>query len=269
MNMNTVRSVAGLLGLLVAMSAHTPAQEVRADQLMARSQAAFLAAGNDMVARITMRLVNKAGRERLRELTMLRKDLEDGHQKYFMYFHQPADVRAMTFMVWTYAGRDDDRWLFVPAIKLVRRIAADDSRSSFVGSDFTYEDVSGRDIELDTHTLLREETLEGTNCYVVESVPAVGSASEYGRKRTWIARDTWLPLKEEYDDRRGQLARVFTADEVQTIGGHPTVMRRTMRDVKREHRTEVVFESVRYDVGLSEALFAERYLREPPAEWIK
>jgi hypothetical protein len=175
----------------------------------------------------------------------------------------------MTFMVWTYPGRDDDRWLFVPAIKLVRRIAADDSRSSFVGSDFTYEDVSGRDIELDTHTLLREEAVAGTSASVIESVPTAGSASEYGRKLSWIAKDTSLPLKEEYYDRRGQLARVFTANEVQTIGGHPTVMRRTMRDVKREHRTEVVFESVRYDVGLAEELFAERYLREPPAEWIR
>ena len=269
MNTKTAVGVAGLLGLFAAMAVHARAQEVPPHQIMARSQEAFLAAGQDMVVRITMRLVNKAGRERLRELTMLRKDLENGNQKYFMYFHQPADVRAMTFMVWTYPGRDDDRWLFVPAIKLVRRIAADDSRSSFVGSDFTYEDVSGRDIELDTHTLLREETLGGTNCYVIQSVPAGGAASEFGRMRSWVAKDTWLPLKEEYDDRRGQLARVFTADEVQTIGGHPTVMRRTMRDVKREHRTEVVFESVRYDVGLSEELFAERYLREPPAEWIR
>ena len=267
--MNTkITTATGVLALLATLSVVTPAQEPPT-QIVARSQEAFLAAGNDMVARITMKLINKAGKERLRDLTMLRKDLQNGNQKYFMYFHQPADVRAMTFMVWKYPGRDDDRWLFVPAIKLVRRIAADDSRSSFVGSDFTYEDISGRDIELDRHTLLKEEAVGGTPCYVIESVPTSGSAGEYGRKLSWIAKDSWLPLKEEYYDRRAQLARVFTADEVQTIEGHPTVMRRTMRDVKREHRTEVAFESVRYDVGLTEALFAERYLREPPAEWIR
>ncbi|MCR4340587.1 MAG: outer membrane lipoprotein-sorting protein [Gemmatimonadaceae bacterium] len=267
--MNTkITTAAGGLALLATMSVVTSAQEPPT-QIMVRSQEAFLAAGNDMVARITMKLINKAGKERLRDLTMLRRDLEIGNQKYFMYFHQPADVRAMTFMVWKYPGRDDDRWVFVPAIKLVRRIAADDSRSSFVGSDFTYDDISGRDIELDRHTLLKEEAVGGTPCYVIESVPTSGSASEYGRKLSWIAKDSWLPLKEEYYDRRAQLARVFTADEVQTIGGHPTVMRRTMRDVKRAHRTEVAFESVRYDVGLTEALFAERYLREPPAEWIR
>ena len=267
--MNTkITTAAGALALLATLSVGTPAQEPPT-QIVARSHEAFLAAGNDMVARITMKLINKTGKERLRDLTMLRRDLETGNQKYFMYFHQPADVRAMTFMVWKYPGRDDDRWLFVPAIKLVRRIAADDSRSSFVGSDFTYEDISGRDIELDRHTLLKEEAVGGTPCYVIESVPTSGSASEYGRKLSWIATDSWLPLKEEYYDRRAQLARVFTADEVQTIEGHPTVMRRTMRDVKREHRTEVAFESVRYDVGLTEALFTERYLREPPAEWIR
>ena len=263
--MNTkITTATGVLALLATLSVVTPAQEPPT-QIVARSQEAFLAAGNDMVARITMKLINKAGKERLRDLTMLRRDLETGNQKYFMYFHQPADVRAMTFMVWKYPGRDDDRWLFVPAIKLVRRIAADDSRSSFVGSDLSF----GTFLSQAVHTLLKEEAVAGTPCYVIESVPTSGSAGEYGRKLSWIAKDSWLPLKEEYYDRRTQLARVFTADEVQTIEGHPTVMRRTMRDVKREHRTEVAFESVRYDVGLSEALFAERYLREPPAEWIR
>ncbi|NIT51835.1 MAG: outer membrane lipoprotein-sorting protein, partial [Phycisphaerae bacterium] len=71
-----------------------------------------------------MKLLSKNGKERTRELTMLRLNMEEGwEQKYYMYFHRPADVRAMTFMVWKYTGRDDDRWLYVPSIKLVKRIA--------------------------------------------------------------------------------------------------------------------------------------------------
>ena len=269
MNTTMAAGAAGLLTLALAMPVRALAQTPSPEQIVARSQEAFLAAGGDMTARITMTLINKAGRERRRDLTMLRKDFEGGDQKYFMYFHEPADVRAMTFMVWTYAGRDDDRWLFVPAIKLVRRIAADDNRSSFVGSDFTYEDVSGRDVEADAHRLVRDEPVAGTDCHVIESVPTASATSEYGRKLSWIAKDTWLPLKEEYYDRRDQLARVYTSEEIRTVGGHPTVTRRTMRDVKKEHRTEVVFESVAYDVGLPDDLFTERYLRQPPAEWIK
>lgn len=274
--MNSKRNVGrmAVLAFLVTVllsAAPVSAQEpnLAAEQIISRSQEAFLAAGDDMKARITMKLINKAGKERIRELTMLRADLEGGDQKYFVYFHRPADVREMTFMVWKYAGRNDDRWLFVPAIRLVRRLAANDSRSSFVGSDFTYEDVSGRDVDADTHRLMSKDMLDGTACYVIESVPNESGSAEYSRKVSWIDMESFLSLKEEYYNRRGELHRVYTADEVKAIAGFPTVTKRTMEDVKRQHRTEVVFEVVEYDLGLSEDLFAERYLRRPPAEWIR
>jgi len=216
---------------------------------------AFLGAGDDMRARLTMRLINKGGRERVREMTMLRTDLEDGDQKYYIYFHRPADVRDMTFMVWTYRGRDDDRWLFVPAVKMVRRLAADDSRLSFVGSDFTYEDVSGRDLAADTHRLTGEEPCGDRTCHVVESVP-VDDGAELGRKVSRIDTISFLPITEEYYDRRGELVRVYTAEEIAAVGGHPTAVRRVMTDVKKGHRTEVVFDDVAYDTGLDEALWA-------------
>jgi hypothetical protein len=256
--------------MLAVVAAPLPAdaQTLTATEIVARSQEAFLAAGDDMRARLTMRLINAGGKERLREMTMLRTDLDDGDQKYFIYFHRPGDVRDMTFMVWTYRGRSDDRWLFVPAIKMVRRLAADDSRSSFVGSDFTYEDVSGRDVEADTHTLTGEEPCGPATCHVVESVP-VEDKTEYGRKVSYIDTVSFLPIKEEYFDRRGELVRTYTADEIRDVGGYPTAVRRTMTDVKRNHRTEVVFDDVAYDTGLDAGLFAERSLRRPPADWIR
>ena len=254
--------------ILVTVGPRIAAQALSADDIVSRSQEAFLAPGDDMRARISMRLINKAGRERAREMTLLRKDLTDGDQKYFVYFHQPGDVRDMTFMVWKYEGRDDDRWLFVPAINQVRRLAANDNRSSFVGSDFTYEDVSGRDLDADTHTLVREEMLDGMDCYVIESVPTDTDA-EYQRKVSWIDKATFLSMKEEYYDRRGDLARVYTTEDVQTVGGFPTATHRLMVDLVKEHRTEVIFESVEYDVGLDEDVFTERSLRRPPQAWIR
>ena len=120
-----------------------------AESIMKKYQKAFYYAGKDMKAKVLMTLINKQGKMRTRELVMLRKNMgKNGEQKYFMYFNSPADVRRTTFMVWKYPERDDDRWLFIPAINLVNRIAANDNRSSFVGSDFTYEDISGRDLIL-------------------------------------------------------------------------------------------------------------------------
>ena len=246
-----------------------PAQAaLTAEQIIGRSQGAFLYSGDDAQIRITMKLINPEGKVRLRELTLLRRDMtEGGEQKYFLYFHSPADVRRTAFLVWKYPAKDDDRWLFIPALNLVRRIAAKDSQSSFVGSDFTHEDISGRDVEADLHSLQGDQTLGGKACYVVESTPKTEAG--YSRKLSWIDKATFLPLREEHYDLRDELYKVFTADEVKKMGEFWTVTKRTMKNVKSGHRTEVTFTQVRYDVGLTDDTFTERYLRNPPARWIR
>jgi outer membrane lipoprotein-sorting protein len=254
--------VAAALGVSMAWS-----QAPSGDEVMRRSHLAMYYAGEDMRARVTMRLVSQGGSERIRELTMTRRTLKaGGEQRYFLVFHRPPDVRDMAFLVWKYPARDDDRWLYVPALKLVRRIAASDKHTSFVGSDFSYEDISGREPEEDAHKRLREEPVGGRDADVVESTPKEAGGAEFSRKLSWIDKATGLPLKEEYYDRRGDLARVFTGDEVKEIQGFWTVTRRTMRNVQSGHRTEVTLTETRYNQKLSPELFSERALRAPPAE---
>jgi hypothetical protein len=256
--------------LAVLAPARPAAAQPAADDIMARAHLAMYYPGEDLRARVTMRLTSKAGGERLRELTMTRRDLkEGGEQRYFIYFHRPPDVREMTFLVWKYPGKDDDRWLYVPALKLVRRIAASDKRSSFAGSDFSYEDVSGREPEEDTHKLLREEKAGERSAWVVESIPKEPGSVDFGRKLSWIDKTTWLPLKEEYYDRRGELARVFTAEELREVQGFWTVTKRVMKNVQTGHWTEAVFQDIRYNQRLAPDLFTERALRAPPSELTK
>lgn len=241
-----------------------------ATEIMKKSQAVFLYPGKDFKARVMMKLISKAGQERLREMTMLRKNYGEagGEQRYFIYFFQPADVKDMTFMVYKYPAKDDDRWLFVPAINMVRRIAAQDKTSSFVGSDFTYEDISGRDIEDDNHAIVKEDKIGEKDCYVIKSVPK-GSDTDYSYKLSWIDKTSFLPLKEEYYDRKGELYRVFTADEIKDVHGFPTITKRQMKNLQTGHRTEVVFIKTDYDIGIEDSLFSERYLKQPPKKWIE
>jgi hypothetical protein len=249
---------------------------IDAAELVELSQHAFHYQGTDLRARVKMELVAKGGGRRTRVMTMLRLDEEEnGNQKYFMYFHEPGDVRGMTFMVWKYPEKEDDRWIFIPAVDLIRRISADDKRSSFVGSDFTYEDISGRDPSSDTHSLVREEKIGERESYVVQSVPR--KAAEYTKRLTWVDKENFLPLKEEYYDAQGELFRVFTADRIEGIQAQesgktvslPTVMSRTMANVKTGHRTKVSFESVSYNLGLKGGDFSERRMRRPPRDWIR
>lgn len=240
------------------------------DEIVQKSQAAFFYPGNDFKARVMMKLISASGQERLREMTMLRLNTGPvgGDQKYFIYFFQPADVKDMTFMVYKYPAKDDERWLFVPAINMVRRIAMQDKAASFVGSDFTYEDVSGRDLTDDTHELAREEAVNGKNCFVIKSTPKAGGAN-YSYKLSWIDKATFLPLKEEYLEKDGAPVRAFSADEVQEIKGIPTITKRTMKNLKSGHRTEVFYKSTDYNIGLDAGLFTERFLKQPPKKWIE
>ena len=273
----TAPHMAAALLLGWSVTAHpAPAFAASAEEIMERSQRAFHYAGADAKGKLTMELIDRDGGKRIRVLTMLRRNQEQGgDQKYFMYFHEPGDVRRLTFMVWKYPGREDDRWIFVPAVDLIRRIAAEDRYSSFVGSDFSYEDVSGRDVAEDTHTLLREEKLGDRDTFVIESIPR--EAAAFTKRLSWIDKQNFLPLKEEYYDAQNELQRVFTADRVEDVAAgegassrvYPTVMKRTMANVKTGHRTEVTVTSVAYDTGLKDADFSERRMRRPPRAWIR
>ena len=260
--------VLSLVAALAAVSVPARAADPSGEQIVKRSLDAFYYAGNDMRSKVRMKLINPQGNVRERELTMLRINLgKTGDQRYYMYFHGPADVKGTSFLVWKYPGKESDRWIYVPALKLVKRIAADDKRSSFVGSDFAYEDVSGRNVEDETHTFVRKEDLGGRPTYVVESKPK--AVIDYSRRLSWIDSERWLPLKEEYFDARNEPLRTFTADKVELTGKQWTIMARSMKNLQSGHRTEVVYQEVEYDVGLKPDVFTERYLRDAPAQWVR
>ncbi len=219
--------------------------------------------GDDGKATVHMLITDKNGQEREREFNILRKDVKDGgDQKYFVYFQKPADVRRMTYMVHKHAGleEDDDRWLYLPALSLVKRIAAGDKRTSFVGSDFLYEDVSGRGIEADTHELV--ETTD--TFYVVKNTPKKPDMVEFSYYNVSIDRKTFVPMKMEYYDKEGELYRTIESKKVETIEDFPTVTKSLVRDLKDGSKTEMEFTNVKYNIGLSENIFTERYLRRPP-----
>lgn len=241
-----------------------------AAEIMKTSHLAYYYAADDGVSSVTMKIVNKKGKERLREFIMLRIDVnEGGEQKYYTYFKKPSDVSRMTFMVWKNPDARDDRWLYVPAVDLIKRISADDKNSSFIGSDFTYEDVSGRHWTEDTHSLISDSESTGEReTYLISSVP-LESYKGFSEKKSWIDKKTHLPLREEYYDDKGKLLRVFTADKIEVIDGIETITQRTMTNEKKKQHTTITFDNIDYNTGVTEKVFTERYLKNPPREYIK
>lgn len=266
MKMNKFLSLLIAFGLVAVSFSLTSAQD--ASEIMKKSHLAYYYAADDGVAEVTMVLVDKKGKEREREFTMLRLDNEEGgKQKYYTYFKKPSDVARISFMVHKEPDANDLRWIYVPSVDLIKPISADDKNSSFVGSDFTYEDVSGRHWSEDNHTLTGESDLNGTPVYVIESVPKEDFSS-FDKKISYIAKDTFLPLKEEYY-KKDKLVRIFTADKIEVIDDIPTVTVRKMDNVKKGSHTFVNFNDISYNAGLTDDLFTERYLKSPPRKFVK
>jgi hypothetical protein len=255
--------------LAVILPGNSRAQELDAAGIMKKSHLALYYGGDDGLAEVKMTIVNSKGKERLREFTMLRKDLEDGgKQKYYTYFKKPSDVSRLTFMVHKLPSETDNRWLYVPSVDLVKRISADDKNSSFVGSDFTYEDVSGRHWSEDNHTLIKEDMLNDREVYVIESIPKEAYKG-FTKKVSYIDKENHLPLKEEYYDKKDRLERIYTAEKVEEIEGINTATIRKMENVRKNQYTLVEFTGVDYNVGAGEDIFTERYLKNPPRKYIK
>ena len=262
--MRSAVRVLALSGLVVMAAAGARALTV--DEIVNKANLASYYAGDDGMARAKMVIYDREGRTREREFTILRKDKKDGaEQYYYVYFHRPGDVRKTVFMVHKYIDRDDDRWLYLPALDLVKRIAASDKRTSFVGSHFFYEDVSGRSPAEDTHTL-KEET---DAYYVLDNVPKDPGSVEFTRYLVWIDKTTFLPMKAEYYDAQGKVYRRMQVLEVKEVDGYPTVVRAKMEDLNTGGYTELTFQKVKYNLGIPDKVFTERYLRKPPRKYIR
>jgi hypothetical protein len=250
-----------MAGLVLAAGIGTAgrAEEPDADTIVRKANAASYYAGKDGRAKVTMELSDG----RTREFTILRRNADAGQdQMFYVYFTAPSDVRRMAYLVHKHPGGDDDRWLFLPALNLVKRIAPGDKRTSFVGSDFLYEDVSGRGLEEDAHALI--ETTETQ--YVIRNTPLDPDAVAFASYTVWIDKETFLPRKAEYVDRNGTLYRRVTADRIESVQGYPTVMVSTAEDLAAGTKTVNTFSEVAYDIGLSDRIFTERFLRRPPRE---
>ncbi|WP_054689410.1 outer membrane lipoprotein-sorting protein [Desulfosarcina cetonica] len=245
-----------------------------ADEIIHKANHMALYQGVDTQSKVSLTITDKQGRMRKRAFSSLRKndDNLDRNQKYYTFFQAPADVRKMTFMVHKHADleEDDDRWLYMPSLDLVKRIAASDKRTSFVGSDFLYEDISGRSPKDDFHELV--DTTE--EYYVIKNTPKKPDTVEFAHYIAHIDKKSFLPMKIEFFKNDGRAYRVIESLQVDAIKAkqngrpviYPTVTVSMAKNLESGSTTKMTVSDVRYNVGIRDDIFSERYLRRPPRD---
>lgn len=236
------------------------------NEIVKRANLTAFYQGNDGRAETRMKIVDANGREQIRQFFIIRKDVVDaGDQNFYVLFSRPSDVKGTAFLVKKHVNGEDDRWLYLPSLDLVKRISAGDKRTSFVGSNFFYEDVSGRGLNEDNHNLL--ETTE--THYVVDNTPKQPAEVEFSHYKVWINKASFVPEKTEYYNRQDKLYRRVTASRIETVDGFPTATRMRVDDLESGGYTLSEMRYIHYNLNLPADIFTERSLRNPPYQWLK
>ncbi len=216
--------------------------------------------GDDMTSELTMTLVNKNGSERVRKIKQFSRDFGKVEKK-IMFFVAPADVKNTSFMNWSYddPNKSDDQWIYLPALKKIKRISAENKSDYFMGSDFTYDDLGDRKVDDDTHTLLREETIDGVDYWVIQSVPK-DEDYMYSKTITWIRKDNLIGLKKEFYDEDGELLKILKIVKFENIDGFDIITKSEMDNVQKDHKTIMELSDVKINTNIPESKFTTRMM---------
>ena len=213
----------------------------------------------------TMVLITDKGQKRERKTTTLAKLQSNGTDSMLLVrFSTPADIKGTGFLQIEHIDGDDDLWIYLPALKKSRRLVANNKKDSFVGSDFSYGDISLPKVDLFRHTLLRSEAIDKHDCHVIESVPAsdtVKSNSGYSKKISWVRKDTLLEAKVEYYDPSGRLLKTQLTSEHQRVETDPQrwfALYREMTNHQTGHKTVIRFDKIESGVSAPDEMFTTR-----------
>lgn len=220
----------------------------------------------DTEAVMKMSITSSRGSTRARELTLWTKTREDDTRMQLIRFEAPADVKGTGFLSIENAGREDDTWLYLPALRKTRRIAGSDKQDSFVGTDFSYEDLEAEKLDAYRYELIGEETHDGTATWIVEAVPTDPdkiAETAYGRRELWVSKDRALIRQAKLYDKEGAYVKRLTAEDVRQVSGSQKwrPYRLVMEDVQTGDKTVLEIAAYKTDQGVPADYFSQRYLK--------
>jgi hypothetical protein len=265
-----------VLTLALALLAAAPRPPLTADQIARQVQDRDT--GRDSRADLRMKLFDRRDRVRERALAMVTlrgrdapgapKTAPDG-DRLLIRFTYPNDIRGTSFLVWKHPRSEDERFLYLPSLGRVRRIAGSEAQESFVGSDFSYEDISGRELDEFTYTLLDENAAWSAPggppqpAYRLESKRKDRTA-EFPRVVSLVLKDSFLVVQADVHNRRDEKQKVYSVRRLQQTQGIWTVYESSMTNALDGTRTDLAIEKIEYNIGLKDDAFSRRVLEGPP-----
>lgn len=239
-------AIASLMSMLIVGSAFS--QELTAEGILKKVDSS-ITASKDVHAKVRTILIDKDKSEKVRES----ETFDKGKDKRLVRFLSPADQKGIGFL----SLPDDVQYVYLPAFRKVRRIASNVKNTNFAGTDFTYDDLSTFEYSKDYNPRLVETT---DTAYVLELTPKPNVKKDYSKLKMWVRKDNFYPIKTESYDKKGVLWKIMERRRIEKIGNYWVSKEFEMRDLKINHSTRMIIDTIEYDTGLGDDIFSPRYL---------
>jgi outer membrane lipoprotein-sorting protein len=216
----------------------------------------------DTTADMNMILRNKRGQESKRELEIRTLEVKGDGDKSLTVFHSPRDVRGTALLTFSHGAQPDEQWLYLPALRRVKRIASNNKSGPFMGSEFAYEDLSSQEVEKYTYKYIKDEKLDGVDCFLIERYP-VDKDSGYTKQQLWLDKDEYRARKIDYYDRKGQLLKTFKASGYQKyLDKYWRADKMNMVNHQTGKSTELIWSNYKFKTGLKDDDFTRTRLQQ-------
>lgn len=227
---------------------------------IARAAKAFDRGFVDFTANMNMILINKNGDTSTRNIRIKTLEVENDGDKSLSIFDEPADVKGTAMLTYTHGLEPDDQWLYLPALKKVKRINSRNKSGPFMGSTFAFEDLGSQEVEKYSYLYLREEKCGDWTCHVIERSPAYEN-SGYTRQIVWIDTEGYRAVKLEFYDRKKSLLKTLEASEFELyLGKHWRPGKMIMQNHQNGNSTILEWNDYQFKTGLSDRDFRSQSL---------
>ena len=255
-------SLALVAGLAVASARALPQDKQDGRKIM--EQVLQGSRWKDMTADVTLIITNAKGDRRVRKIKLFSRKRTEDESDMLMRFIEPADVAGTGFLMIEHQNRDDDRYLFLPALRRVKRIASSGKGGNFMGSDYTYYDIGEPKLDDWTYPSVSDTTIDGKACYVITALPVtpkIARETGYSKIVHYVDKERMTIIRSDYYDRRGKLQKILTIPEMIRLAGIWFQTHLVMKNVQDNRTSEMKFENIKINQNLPKRYFSQRYLQ--------
>ena len=250
---------------ILLLSVNLVARDLTPQEIIRKSENVVKLPASEAVSTLT--IMDAKGRERVRKTAQVTKLYDNGKtEKRLVRFLEPADVKGTGLLSIDYTDQDDDMWLYMPALRKTRRIVSSEKSKSFMGSEFSYADMTPPNLEDFTYTMLPEEQVNGEPCYVIESIPVdedIADENGFSKRILYMSKNDFVIRKSVYYDLDGDLWKELLVGKVEMVDAANKLyrpMNMTMENKQNDRKSIMMVEKLQVSTTISDDYFTTRYL---------